>query len=44
MTTSLSLDALGADDPGADRAGKMDLCGRLVGSWDLDVAPKPAGM
>jgi hypothetical protein len=31
------LDALGADGPAADRAGKMDLYGRLIGSWDLDV-------
>ena len=26
------------DGPAADRAGKMDLYGRFVGSWDLDVA------
>jgi hypothetical protein len=31
------LDALGADGPAADHAGKMDLYGRFVGSWDLDV-------
>ena len=31
------LDALGAEGPAADRAGKMDLYGRFVGSWDLDV-------
>ena len=31
------LDALGADGPSADRAGKMDLYGHFVGSWDLDV-------
>jgi hypothetical protein len=31
------LDALGADGPAADRVGKMDLYGRFVGSWDLDV-------
>jgi hypothetical protein len=31
------LDALQADGPAADRAGKMDLYGWLVGSWDLDV-------
>jgi hypothetical protein len=31
------LDALGADGPSADRAGKMGLYGRFVGSWDLDV-------
>jgi len=32
-----SLQALGADGPSADRAGKMNLYGRFVGSWDLDV-------
>ncbi len=37
MTTSPFLDALGADGPAADRAGKMELYGRFVGSWDLDV-------
>ena len=37
MTTSNFLAALGADGPAADRAGKMDLYGRFVGSWDLDV-------
>ncbi len=37
MTTSPFLDALGADGPAADRAGKMELYGWLVGSWDLDV-------
>jgi hypothetical protein len=37
MTTSAFLDALGTDGPAADRAGKMDLYGRFVGSWDLDV-------
>ena len=31
------LEALGADGPAADRAGKMDLYGRFVGSWELDV-------
>ena len=36
MSTAF-LDALGADGPAADRAGKMDLYGRFVGSWDLDV-------
>ncbi len=35
--TSAFLAALGADGPSADRAGKMDLYGRFVGSWDLDV-------
>ena len=35
--TSAFLEALGADGPSADRAGKMDLYGRFVGSWDLDV-------
>jgi hypothetical protein len=37
MNASPFLDALGADGPAADRAGKMDLYGRFVGSWDLDV-------
>jgi len=37
MTTANFLAALGADGPAADRAGKMDLYGRFVGSWDLDV-------
>jgi hypothetical protein len=36
MTTPF-LDALGAEGPAADRAGKMKLYGRFVGSWDLDV-------
>lgn len=36
MTTPF-LDALGAEGPAADRAGKMDLYGRFVGTWDLDV-------
>ena len=35
--TSPFLEALGADGPATDRAGKMDLYGRFVGSWDLDV-------
>ncbi len=34
---SAFLHALGAEGPAADRAGKMDLYGRFVGSWDLDV-------
>jgi hypothetical protein len=37
MTASAFLDALGADGPAADRAGRMALYGRFVGSWDLDV-------
>jgi len=37
MTGSALLDALGADSPATDRAGKMDLYGRFVGSWSLDV-------
>ena len=36
MTTAF-LAALGATGPAPDRAGKMDLYGRFVGSWDLDV-------
>ena len=39
MMISAFLDALGADGPAADRAGKMDLYGRFVGSWDLRTAP-----
>jgi hypothetical protein len=35
--TSAFLEALGADGPSVDRTGKMDLYGRFVGSWDLDV-------
>ena len=35
--TARFLDALGADGPAADRTGKMDLYGRFIGSWDLDV-------
>jgi hypothetical protein len=34
MTGSPFLDALG---PAADRAGKMALYGRFIGSWELDV-------
>ena len=37
MTASAFLDALGADGPAPDRDGKMDLYGRFVGSWELDV-------
>ena len=37
MSASAFLDALGADGPAADRAGKMDLYGRFIGSWDLNV-------
>jgi hypothetical protein len=37
MTGSAFLDALGADAPATDRAGKMDLYGWLIGSWDLDI-------
>lgn len=31
------IEALVADGPSTDRAGKMDLYGWLIGSWDLDV-------
>jgi hypothetical protein len=31
------IDALAANGPAADRTGKMDLYGWLIGSWDLDV-------
>src|SRR6202022_2332668 len=37
MIASRFLDTLAADGPAADRAGKMDLYGWLIGSWDLDV-------
>src|SRR6185437_14469750 len=37
MTPSGFLDALHAEGPAADREGKMDLYGWLVGSWELDV-------
>jgi hypothetical protein len=42
MTASF-LDALGADGPAADRAGKMDLYGWLIGAWALDVTRYPEG-
>lgn len=35
--SSAFLNALGAEGPSGDRAGKMDLYGRFIGSWDLDV-------
>jgi hypothetical protein len=41
MTGSRFLDALGADGPAPDRGGKMELYGRFVGSWDLDVVQFP---
>ena len=31
------LEALSADGPAPDRAGKMALYGQFVGSWELDV-------
>jgi hypothetical protein len=37
MSASPFLDALGADGAAADRTGKMDLYGWLVGAWELDV-------
>ena len=37
MTASPFLDALGADGPAPDRAVKMALSGRYIGSWELDV-------
>ena len=37
MSASPFLGALGADGPAADRAGKIDLYGRFVGSSELDV-------
>jgi hypothetical protein len=41
MSVSAFLTALGARGPAADRAGKMELYGWLVGSWDLDVTQYP---
>ena len=29
--------ALAADGPAADRAGKMGLYGRFIGSWEMDA-------
>jgi len=37
MTGSRFLEALGAGGPAPDRGDKMDLYGRFVGSWELDV-------
>jgi hypothetical protein len=37
MMESRFADALAAEGPAADRAGRMDLYGWLIGSWDLDV-------
>jgi len=36
-TSSAFLDCRSAGGPSPDRAGKLDLYGWLVGSWDLDV-------
>jgi hypothetical protein len=41
MTRSAFLGALHAQAPSVDRAGKMDLYGRFIGSWDLDVKHFP---
>lgn len=41
MIGSRFLEALGAGGPAPDRGGKMDLYGRFVGSWDLDVEQFP---
>ena len=38
MSGSPFLDALGADGAAVDRDSKMDLYGRFIGSWDLDVS------
>jgi hypothetical protein len=35
------LDALRAEGPADDRGGKMDLYGRFIGSWELDVTQFP---
>ncbi len=42
MIETAFLAALGADGPATDRTGKMDLYGRFVGSWELDVLQLPA--
>ena len=41
MSGSPFLDALGAERQAADRGVKMDLYGRFIGSWDLDVTQFP---
>jgi hypothetical protein len=41
MIGSRFLEALGAGGSAPDRGGKMDLYGRFVGSWDLDVVQFP---
>ena len=38
MSGSPFLDALSADGAAVDRDSKMDLYGRFIGSWDLDVS------
>jgi len=43
MTRSAFLEALGAIGPADDRGSKMDLYGRFIGSWDLDVTQFPEG-
>lgn len=35
--TNTFVESLAAAGPAADRAGKMDLYGWLIGAWDLDV-------
>jgi hypothetical protein len=35
------IEALAADKPAADRAGKMNLCGRLIGRWTMDATLYP---
>ena len=41
MSGSAFLGTLGADGAAADRGGRMDLYGRFIGSWDLDVTQFP---
>jgi hypothetical protein len=45
MPTSTAFhQALAADGPAADRADKMQLYGRFIGSWEMDVRmPNPQG-
>ena len=41
MSSTPFLDALGADAAATDRGGRMDLYGRFIGSWELDVRQFP---
>ncbi len=41
MSGSAFLDALGASGAATDRVSRMDLYGRFIGSWDLEVTQFP---